>query len=235
MATNIKPGVPNINDGSQPTAQEVLDAAEQTRQRVQADMTSDRDERLRRSEDEREGRDGDLEMARGGSGRAYTEEEWSRARGRTDPERRRQMQDRHAQSILKPLPQLKNWRRCWISTTNPSDTPDHRRADGWSYCKPETLKDEGWAADEFSVKDARNMFVGCIMQREMIAMERPMVEHWDWMREFHHDQPYEQARQIVQNIEAAGEQIRHAGGKTSMAPGFEEMGKHTRPPSQFEG
>ncbi|MFA5898610.1 MAG: hypothetical protein WC829_05800 [Hyphomicrobium sp.] len=217
------------------TVEEISAEAERMRRQVREDLEGDRDERLRRSEDEREGRDGDLELARGGSGRAYTEEDWSRARGRTDPERRRQMQDRHAQSILKPLPQLKDWRRCWISTTNPSDTPDHRRADGWNFCKPEQLRSEGWSADEFSVKDAKNIYAGCVMQREMIAMERPMLDHFDWMREFHHDQPHDQARQIYEQIQAAGEPVRHAGGRTSMAPGFEEMVKHTRPPSQFEG
>jgi len=233
-----KPGVPNINDGSQPSAKEVMDEAarqaEAARRAVEADLHGDRDERLRRSEEtDRDDRDGDLEIARGASSRTYSNEDWARARVPTDPERRRILNQRYSDALLPSLPQTEQWHRCWISTTNPADTPDQRRSVGYRFCSAEQLASEGWKVDEFAVKDARNIYTGCVMRREMIAMEIPMKEFHEHMREYHHDQPQDQARQIYENLQAAAEPVRAAGGRTSMAPGFEDMARFTRPPSQF--
>lgn len=235
----ISMGVPNINDGSQPTAQEAMDdlerRAEEVRRAVQKDLGLGADERLRQDEDDRvrEARDGDMDLIRGGNGRAYTEEDWSRSRAPTDPERRRFMSLRFNQAILPDLPQPKGLHRCWVSTTHQYDTPQWRLSMGYHFCSHEGLKQEGWNADQYAVKDARNMYAGCIMWREMIAMEINSRGFYDYMREVHHDQPYEQARQIYDTIVAAGDPVRSAGGRTTMAPGFDEMREFVRPPTQF--
>ncbi len=65
-------------------------------------------------------------------------------------------------------------------------------------------------------------------------METPEENFNDIMRELHHDAPMDQSRGIYDGLVAAGEQIRDAGGRTTMAPGMEQMRAFKRPPTQFE-
>src|SRR5215467_14413745 len=203
----ITPGVPNVNDMSQPTAEESTTAAdrqrEEVRNMVQADLLRDKDERFR--QDGVDGRDeDDLENARGGE-RAYTQDQWQRSMLPTDPERSRMIRRRFQDSVLPNLPKREGWRRVWISTTHNYDTPQFRIGIGYHFCSYEQLQSEGWQADQYAVKDARNMYAGCVMWREMIAMETDERNWYTIMRELHHDQPYELARGIYDTLDAAGE------------------------------
>jgi len=231
----ITPGVPNIGDLSQPTANETT-MSEADRQReamrgiVQQDLRRDRDEKFRY--DQSDGREEDLDMARGGE-RAYSQDQWSRAMIPTDPERRRLIQARFRDSVLPNLPTREGWKRCWVSTTHNYDTPQFRVGIGYHFCTYEQLQQEGWAADQYAVKDSRNIYAGCVMWREMIAMETDERNWYTIMRELHHDQPYELARGIYDTLDAAGERVRDAGGRTSFAPGMEQLKTYTRPPRQF--
>ena len=232
----LPPGVPNVGDMSQPTADETtMSEAERRREEmrniVQGDLQRDRDERFRL--DDRDGRDEDLDMARGGE-RAYSRDQWDKAMVPTDPERRRFIQARFRDSVLPNLPKRDGWRRCWVSTTHNYDTPQFRIGIGYHFCTYEQLQQEGWAADQYAVKDSRNVYAGCVMWREMIAMETDERNWYTIMRELHHDQPYELARGIYDTLDAAGERVRDAGGRTSFAPGMEQLKTYTRPPRQFE-
>lgn len=258
----LSPGVPNINDGSQPTPEENLSQAqarqEELRRQVQADLGRDPEEKFRWDDEgdgaaqqqghgysgdprdpmyeqnrRRDARDGDIDLVRGGSGRAYTQEDWSRAMMPTDPERRRMIRMRFEEAVLPNLPKREGWHRIWISTTHNYDTPQFRLGLGYHFCTYEQLGREGWAVDQYAVKDSRNVYSGCVMWREMIAMETDLANWFAIMRELHHDQPYEQARSIYDTIDAAGEQVRAMGGRTMMSPGMESLRTFTRPPSQF--
>ena len=231
----LTPGVPNVNDQSQPTAQETTQTEvdrqrEQTRQLVQADLGRDRDQRFRL--DDRDGRDEDVGMARGEE-RAYSRDQWDRALAPTDPERRRLIQMRFRDSVLPNLPLREGWRRCWVSTSHQYDTPQFRIGIGYHFCLYEQLQQEGWNADQYAVKDSKNVFSGCVMWREMIAMETDERNYQTIMRELHHDAPYEASRGIYETLSAAGERVTDAGGRVSFAPGMEQLKVYTRPPRQF--
>jgi hypothetical protein len=234
----IPPGVPNPggSDLSQPTADEATMSeaqrrADEMRSLVEQDLGRDRDERFRL--DDKDGRDEDLDMARGGE-RAYSRDQWDRSMVPTDPERRRLIQSRFRDSVLPNLPKREGWRRCWVSTTHNYDTPQFRIGIGYHFCTYEQLAQEGWSADAYAVKDSRNVYSGCVMWREMIAMETDEKNWYTIMRELHHDQPYELSRGIYDTLDAAGERVRDAGGRTSMAPGMEQLRTYTRPPKQFD-
>ena len=244
----LQPGVPGINDGSQPTTEENLSQAAareaELRNQVQRDLQRDPEERYRwdgedepaadprAAEHRRESRDGDIDMVRGG-GRAYSQDDWSRSMMPTDPERRRMIRMRFEEAVLPNLPKREGWHRIWISTTHNYDTPQFRLGLGYHFCTYEQLGREGWSVDQYAVKDARNVYAGCVMWREMIAMETDLANWYAIMRELHHDQPYEQARSIYETLDAAGEQVRSMGGRTMMSPGMESLRTFTRPPSQF--
>ena len=98
----------------------------------------------------------------------------------------------------------------------------------------EDLKSAGWDADEFSILDAATRYPSAVGWRELVAMEGPRDLYEDIMRLLHHDEPLVQARSITETLDAAGEEARAKGGRTTLAPGFEEMRKFQRPPTQFE-
>jgi|SoimicmetaTmtLMB_FD_contig_31_18324747_length_1281_multi_3_in_0_out_0_2 hypothetical protein len=235
MAKDVKPGIPNINDLSQPTAEEV---AESEVRKEEARAQRDRIDEARRILAEEESRlayrDSSLEQARGGSRGATSNDDWERDAMRVDPERRRRMQEIFNDSVLPNLPRRPGMHRCWVSTTHNSDTPQRRMRLGYWFYKHEDAQKENWHADEYAVLDASSIYKGCLMWREMVAMETDEDNVQMILRETGHDRPADQERGIYDQIEGAGEQLRHMGGRTSMAPGMERLRAPVRPPRQFE-
>lgn len=225
----VKPGIPMGQtgmgiDAGAPTAAEIAEAAAR-RDAARADPRPV-DERLTALHDS-------VDAARGG--RLQTNDEWDTAAAATDPDKRARMREIFRDSVLPNLPHRDGFHRCWISTTHDSDTPQRRlRLGYWFYQLPDAQA-EGWHADEFSVTDAQSVYKGCIMWREMVAMEIRYEDYCMIMRELHHDMPMDQSRAIYESLDAAGEQIRDRGGRTAMAPGMETLRQFTRPPRQFEG
>lgn len=224
----IKPGIPMGQtgmgmDAGMPTAAEVAEAARR-REEARNDPRPV-DERLTALHDS-------VDAARGGA--LKTNDEWDAAAAATDPEKRTRMREIFRDSVLPNLPHREGFHRCWVSTTHNSDTPQRRLRLGYWFYKLEDAKSENWHADEFSVTDAQSVFHGCIMWREMVAMEIRYEDYCMIMRELHHDQPMDQSRSIYESLDAAGEQIRGRGGRTAMAPGMETLRQFTRPPRQFE-
>ena len=229
----IPPGVPNppnAPDLSRATAVESALAEQERREKqdraARAAAVRDSDERLVM-------RDGGIDDARGGE-RAFDNSDWERAAGPTDPEVRRRIRAVFDDTLLPNLPQRPGWHRCWVSTTHNNDTPMRRRRLGYRFTTYDEVKAQGWGSDEYAVKDASHVYHGCVMWREMIAMETPEENFIAIMRELHHDQPMEQSRGIYESLEAAGEEITDRGGRIAMAPGMETLKNYTRPPRQFQ-
>jgi|GEM_PF-2067112 len=225
----IKPGIPMGmtggmgTDAGAPTAEEIAEA-EARRREALADPRPV-DERLAERYDT-------IDSARGGQ--VYDNDDWERAAGRTDPERRERMRAIFRDSVLPNLPSKEGLHRCWVSTTHNNDTPQRRLRLGYWFYKLEDARNEGWHADEFVITDAASPYKGFIMWREMIAMEIRYEDYCMIMRELHHDQPMDQARSIYETLDAAGERIRDMGGRTTMAPGMETLRQFTKPPRQFQ-
>ncbi|MFZ5784009.1 MAG: hypothetical protein ACOY4R_27740 [Pseudomonadota bacterium] len=227
-----RPGVPAGNhlgpDLSQNNAHEeaALAMEERERQSMQEYGGVDDDERI--------ARDDSMEASRGGHERVFSPDEWDRANGPTDPERRRRLREMLMETLLPNLPKKSGWHRCWVSTSHPNDTPHRRVRLGYRFLRYDDMRKEGWDCDEYAVKDAATTYHGCIMWREMVGMECPEELFVDIMREVHHDAPLDQSRSIYDSLDAAGEEARARGGKTTMEPGMAEMIRYVRPPRQFE-
>jgi hypothetical protein len=235
MAKAVQPGVPNLNDLSMPTADEIAHSEERKREVLEQQERLAAARRLVAEEEARLAhRDSSIESARGGSRGAWTNDEWDRAAEHTDPERRRRMQEILDDTVLPRLPIRAGVHRCWVSTTHNVDTPQRRMRLGYWFFKHDDAQKENWHADEYAVLDATSLYKGCLMWREMIAMEIDEEGFRMLMREAHHDKPMDQERGIYDQIEAAGQQIRDMGGTTRMSPGMESLRQYRRPPTQFE-
>ena len=223
------PNPPNAPDLSQPMAHETALAEQERRERMDRSAA-----RVRESDERLISRDGGFDEVRGGRERVFDNDDWERAAGPTDPEVRRQIREVFDDTLLPNLPRKNGWHRCWVSTTHNNDTPQRRVRLGYRFIRYDEVKAEGGGSDEYAVKDASNVFAGCVMWREMVAMETPEERFTAIMRELHHDQPMEQARGIYENLAAAGEEVTDRGGRVTMAPGMETLKAYTRPPRQFE-
>lgn len=225
----LKPGVPA--DKGTPTASDIA-LAEQNRREAE-DRRHGRGSG--RDDDERVAyRDDSIGEARGDRERAFDSDDWSRADRPTDPERRRQIRAVMDDTLLPNLPKRAGFRRVWVNSIHQFDTPERRIRLGYWFVKHEDVKKEGWDCDEYRVKDASSIYSGCVMWREMVAMETDEANWLAIMRENHHDAPMDQARSIYENLQAAGEQVTDRGGRISYAPGMENLRAFTKPPRQFE-
>lgn len=229
----MKPGVPMGLTGSggpvdagMPTAAE-LAAAEQRKREAREDS--------RPVEERVADRYTSIDAARGGPRDTWSNDEWDEAAAASDPEKRQRIREMLTDSVLPNLPRKDGFHRCWVSTTHNIDTPQRRLRLGYWFYKLEDARKEEWHADEYAVNDSQSVYAGCIMWREMVAMEIRYEDYCMIMREVHHDMPMDQARSIYESIDAAGQQVRDMGGRTTMAPGMESLRQFTRPPKQFEG
>lgn len=229
----VKPGIPmgptnggGSVDAGMPTATEIAEA--EARKRNAREDTRPVEEQVM-------DRYSSIDQARGGKrGDTWSNDEWDEAAAASDPEKRQRIRDMLTDSVLPNLPKKDGFHRCWVSTTHNIDTPQRRLRLGYWFYKLEDARGEEWHADEYAVTDAQSVYKGCIMWREMVAMEITYADYCMIMREVHHDMPMDQARSIYESLDAAGQQIRDMGGRTTMAPGMETLRQITRPPRQFE-
>lgn len=188
------------------------------------------DERLRQADREDDPRHG---ADYGGVERSTMEREQDEQM--TDPERRREIRRRWQESALPDLPLRAGYHRCWVSTSHPVDTPQRRQRFGYQFVKYDDVRNAGWSADTTAIKDGQ--FLGAVMWRELIAMECTQKEYREYMREFHFDQPNEQALGVLTDLDSMNEEVRAKGGRITLEEGMEEMRQRMRrpPPAQFEG
>lgn len=178
-------------------------------------------------------RDAPHDDRRGGENRAFSSRDWEEANRPTDPERRRAFREKWSQTLLPNLPPIPGMHVCWVSITHPSDTPARRVALGYSIITLDEVKSSGWAPEASSVKDGGTLD-GAVRWREMIGMKCPEEDYQSYMREFHHDQPRDMARDIYAPLEETAQRVREAGGRVEMGDGFTEMMRYRRQDKQFE-
>lgn len=145
-----------------------------------------------------------------------------------DPHRRRQFQDRWNESLLPSLPPKNGFHRCWVSTSHPVDTPQRRKRNGYNFVMLDDVKHEGWSAEANSVKDG--VMAGAVMWREMVAMETTIENYEAYMREFHFEQPREQAQGIFDGLDALADDARSKGGKITLEEGMRDLRERVQNP-----
>lgn len=190
-------------------------------------------------EEERLRRD---DMARDGTAREnenYGEHEMTTrereiAAERTDPERRRKLREKYDQRVLPTIPERQGWHRCWVSTTHPMDTPSARQRMGYRFVKMDDLRDADWVTDKNAVKDGQ--YDGAVRWRELVLMELPTSEYVDYMREFHHDAPQDQAQGIFEQLDELSDRARSKGGRITLEEGMADLRRRIQSPParQFE-
>ena len=107
----------------------------------------------------------------------------------------RLLREQNMENALIPLPPKPGWHRCWLSTTNPRDTPAMRERLGYRPVDPNSIR----GFDEAKIHSGE--YAGRVMVNEMVAYEVPEDIYQAIMKYSHHDKPNEEAGRITDSIE----------------------------------
>jgi hypothetical protein len=94
------------------------------------------------------------------------------------------------QSVLPDLPKIPGYHVCWLSTTHPSDTIQHRTMIGYTPVKASDIP--GWKYATLKTGD----YAGCIGVKEMVAFKIPIELFETFMYESHHTQPQQEEEKL---------------------------------------
>lgn len=178
--------------------------------------------------------DGYADRGRSFNSRDSDPRDWEE-NGPSDPERRRAFREKWQQTYLPNLPKAIGWHRCWVSTSNNTDTPARRMALGYTFVTKEDIKGAGWEPEAVSVKDG-SYLDGAIRWREMVAMQCPEELYQEYMREFHYEMPREAVADIFEPLAAINERGKRQGAKVTMTEDLDAIRQmyRRRAPREFE-
>ena len=142
----------------------------------------------------------------------------------TEDERLEMFRQQFFQSSLPDLPDIPGWHLCWITTTNPRDTVQHRIRLGYEPVKPEEIA--GW--EYATIKGGE--WDGFIGVNEMLAFKLPMSLYEKYMMEAHHDAPMREELKLAETAALIEEQAQASGGKVEKGDGTAEIGQYREAP-----
>ncbi len=171
------------------------------------------DERLKKSDDNRESR-------------AATDRPAAEDRALSETERVEMFRQQFFQSALPDLPKLPGWHTCWLTTTNPRDSIQARLRLGYEPIKPEDVP--GW--EYASIKQGE--WQGFVGVNEMLAFKLPMSLYQAYMKEAHHDAPLREEEKLTDTADFMAQQARASGSNLLIGDGNSELGKDRK--AQFE-
>lgn len=116
----------------------------------------------------------------------------------SDDVRRESLNDEWDYNALPDPPDHPGFHRCWLSTTNGSDSIMRRQRLGYVPVKAADLGKE-W--ERTGIQNGE--FAGCVAVNEMILFEIPEARYQGIMRKFHHDAPNEEEGRLRSQLDAA--------------------------------
>lgn len=125
-------------------------------------------------------------------------------------------------NILPETPKIPGYHTCWVSTTNPSDTPQRREAHGYTRVRPDDLP----GYDHIAL--TQGTFAGCIGLNEMILMKLPTDLWHAFMKISHEDRPYEQENTVRDVVRYLQESARDGGGDVYLGAGTDALMRNQR-------
>lgn len=137
----------------------------------------------------------------------------------TDAERLEMFRQATAQAILPDIPPIPGFHVVWLSAANPKDTLHARKRQGYSPVTSEDVKGYEFVSDKGNESD------GLIRVNEMVAFKLPIHLYNLYMRELHHNQPFEQEGRITDGVARIQAEARGHGVDVDEGDGVEALRK----------
>lgn len=157
---------------------------------------------------------GDERAVRANKDRPITEN-----RQLTDRERAEAYRQSHYKTHLPDLPPIKGFRVFWATTTNPSDTIQHRARLG--YVPIQASEIPGF--EHLSLKSGE--WLGCIGVNEMVALKLPEHLFEQYMTISHHEEPLLEEQNIVDKVQEGTANSQGVIKNVELFEGTQALGK----------
>jgi hypothetical protein len=118
---------------------------------------------------------------------------------------------------LPDIPEIPGYHVCWLTTTNKSDSVQHRLRLGYELIRAEDVP--GMQL----VTQKTGEYAGCVAINEMIAAKLPTSLYQRYMQEAHHDAPLREENKLAETAEIMRQQAEHAGGRLIEDDGMSEL------------
>jgi hypothetical protein len=121
---------------------------------------------------------------------------------------------------LPNIPDIPGYHVCWLTTTNKSDTIQHRTRLGYELIRAEDVP----GMDLVTQKTGE--YAGCIAVNEMLAAKLPLSLYYRYMQEAHHDAPLREEEKLEETAQLMREQAERSGGRLLESDGMREVGDY---------
>jgi hypothetical protein len=118
---------------------------------------------------------------------------------------------------LPDIPEIPGYHVCWLTTTNKSDSVQHRLRLGYELIRAEDVP--GMQL----VTQKTGEYAGCVAINEMIAAKLPTSLYQRYMQEAHHDAPLREENKLAETAEIMRQQAERAGGRLIEDDGMSEL------------
>lgn len=149
--------------------------------------------------------------------RAMDDREVTENRELNDDERLELFRQRHSSGVLPTLPRIQGYHTCWLSTTNPSDTIQHRMMLGYEPIVPQDVPGLELAPD------TTGQYPGMIGVKEMLAFKLREDLYQSYMREAHYDEPRREEEKLTEVADMIRAQAEQHGAKLDEDDGMEDL------------
>lgn len=132
-------------------------------------------------------------------------------------------------NALPVIPPIPDYHVCWVSTTNPRDTPQMRQRLGYSFVRPTDFA----GATSLTFSSMTSGVQGEVIAiAEMVAMKLPKRLYQLFMKEAHHDAPMREQMKLAEVADSIREQAREMGANIEMGDGTALL-RRNRPAPDF--
>lgn len=168
-------------------------------------------------EDDRLAKDIDVVGSVDRASRSSRDRKATEDRELTDKERLEMFRRKLFQDALPDLPKIPGFHVCWLTTTNPSDSIQHRMQLGYQLLTPDDVPGMEYA----TLKTGD--YAGVVGVNEMVAAKLPDSLYQAYMQEAHHDAPRREEEALQRTVDTIREQAESAGAKLIEGDGMAEL------------
>jgi hypothetical protein len=149
--------------------------------------------------------------------RASQNRETTENRILSDEDRVEMFRQQLHQSALPDLPKIPDYHTCWLTTTNPRDSIQHRMQLGYEPIKPSDIP--GW--EYVTLKTGE--YAGFIGVNELLAFKLPMRLYEAYMNESHFEAPLREDEKLAAMTDGMKDAIERSGGKVIEGDGMQDF------------
>lgn len=161
--------------------------------------------------------------------RAFEDRNATENRELTDEDRLAMFRQQLFNDVLPNLPKIPGFHTCWLTTTNPQDTIQHRQRLGYTPVLPSDVP----GFDYITIKTGT--YEGLIGINEMLAFKIPTSLYQKYMQIAHHDAAAQSEEALSAETATLRHQAERHGARLDLGEGHQDLAAPHPRLGKFEG